>query len=183
MVRVPKRIWDGFWNFVIGFGTGLGNYICKRVRILLNERISYPLPFLLTPRCWRVARSCRTLLCGFAPFNSGYNIYLHALMRLNMKILGSLMEAFTSQSMNTIKTGLIWVLRAGWMAGTLPILVASLPSSRLKSFHKLLLGFSRRGKILPSSSQVRTQFSFTIFSTNKKPFFSSFFLNNFFFVM
>lgn len=101
-------------------------------------------------------------------------------MRLNMKILGSLMEAFTSQSMNTIKTGLIWVLRAGWMAGTLPILVASLPSSRLKSFHKLLLGFSRRGKILPSSSQVRTQFSFTIFSTNKKPFFSSFFKQFFF---
>ncbi|XVF59742.1 hypothetical protein PTKIN_Ptkin07bG0300400 [Pterospermum kingtungense] len=73
-----------------------------------------------------------------------------------MKLLGILMEPFTLQPMNTIETGLVWVLRAGWIAGTLPILVASLPSSRLNSFHTLLLSFARRGKIMPSSSHKFT---------------------------
>ncbi|MBA0600633.1 hypothetical protein Gorai_006815, partial [Gossypium raimondii] len=62
------------------------------------------------------------------------------------------MEAFTSLSVNTIKTGLIWLLRVAWIAGTLPILIASLPFPILKSFHTLLLSFAKRGKIMPSSS-------------------------------
>ncbi|XWS42155.1 hypothetical protein CRYUN_Cryun17cG0143700 [Craigia yunnanensis] len=73
-----------------------------------------------------------------------------------MKILGILIEAFTLQSMNKIKTSLIWLLRAAWIAGILPILIASLPSSRLNSFHALLLGFAKRGKIMPSSSHMFT---------------------------
>ncbi|XVE87402.1 hypothetical protein DITRI_Ditri18aG0114600 [Diplodiscus trichospermus] len=58
--------------------------------------------------------------------------------------------------MNTIKTGLICFLRGAWIAGTLPILITSLPSSRLNSFHALLLGFAKRGKIMPSSSHKFT---------------------------
>ncbi|XWS29221.1 hypothetical protein CRYUN_Cryun24cG0009600 [Craigia yunnanensis] len=73
-----------------------------------------------------------------------------------MNILGILIEAFALQSMNTIKTGLIWLLRAAWIAGTLPILIASLPSSRLNSFHTLLLGFAKRGKTMQSSSHKFT---------------------------
>lgn len=47
---------------------------------------------------------------------------------------------------------LVALLRAAWIAGTLPILIASIPSSRLHSFHGLVLGFARRGKTMPSSS-------------------------------
>ncbi|XVF18000.1 hypothetical protein REPUB_Repub10bG0173800 [Reevesia pubescens] len=73
-----------------------------------------------------------------------------------MKTLGILIEAFDLHSMDTIKTGLIWVLRAAWIAGTLPIVIALLPSSLLNSFHTLLLGFAKRGKIMPSSSHKFT---------------------------
>ncbi|XP_022752159.1 polyprenol reductase 2-like isoform X1 [Durio zibethinus] len=73
-----------------------------------------------------------------------------------MKVLGILMEPFTLQSISTTKTGLVWLLRAGWMAGTLPILIASLPSSHLNSFRTLLLGFAKRGKIMPPSSHKFT---------------------------
>ncbi|XP_059654056.1 polyprenol reductase 2-like [Cornus florida] len=52
--------------------------------------------------------------------------------------------------------GLVELLRAAWIAGTLPILIASIPSSRLRSFHNLLLEFARRGKINQSSSQKFT---------------------------
>ncbi|XP_012065490.1 polyprenol reductase 2 isoform X2 [Jatropha curcas] len=45
-----------------------------------------------------------------------------------------------------------WLLRAAWISATLPILIASFPSSRLNSFHQLLLGFSRRGKTMQPSS-------------------------------
>ncbi|KAL4366955.1 hypothetical protein GQ457_05G012510 [Hibiscus cannabinus] len=69
-----------------------------------------------------------------------------------MDLLGILMETFASLSINTIKTALIWLLRAAWIAGILPVLVASLPSPRLNSFHTLLLGFAKRGKIMSSSS-------------------------------
>ncbi|KAL5563135.1 hypothetical protein UlMin_032882 [Ulmus minor] len=51
---------------------------------------------------------------------------------------------------------LVWLLRAAWIAGTLPILIASIPFSRLTSFHSLVLGFARRGKILQSSSKKFT---------------------------
>ncbi|KHG11230.1 hypothetical protein F383_13783 [Gossypium arboreum] len=69
-----------------------------------------------------------------------------------MDLHGILMEAFTSLSVNTIKTGLIWLLRVAWIAGTLPILIASLPFPILNSFRALLLSFAKRGKIMPSSS-------------------------------
>ncbi|PON36972.1 3-oxo-5-alpha-steroid 4-dehydrogenase, C-terminal [Parasponia andersonii] len=51
---------------------------------------------------------------------------------------------------------LISLLRAAWIAGTLPILVATIPCSRLSSFHGLLLGFAKRGKIMQSSSKKFT---------------------------
>ncbi|KAJ6707956.1 DFG10 PROTEIN [Salix viminalis] len=51
-----------------------------------------------------------------------------------------------------MQLGLMELLRAAWIAGTLPILVASLPCSWLGSFHGLVLGFARRGKIMKSSS-------------------------------
>ncbi|KAK6234236.1 hypothetical protein QUC31_006642 [Theobroma cacao] len=69
-----------------------------------------------------------------------------------MKVVGVLIEAFSLQSMDTMKTCFIWLLRAGWAAGTLPFLIASLPCSRLGSFHTLVLGYVKRGKIMPSSS-------------------------------
>ena len=53
---------------------------------------------------------------------------------------------------------LVALLRAAWIAGTLPILIASIPSSRLHSFHGLVLGFARRGKTMPSSSYVSFTF-------------------------
>ncbi|KAH8498196.1 hypothetical protein H0E87_017211 [Populus deltoides] len=51
-----------------------------------------------------------------------------------------------------MELGLVELLRAAWIAGTLPILIASLPCSWLGSFHGLVLGFARRGKIMQSSS-------------------------------
>uniref|UniRef100_A0A6N2LLK7 3-oxo-5-alpha-steroid 4-dehydrogenase C-terminal domain-containing protein n=1 Tax=Salix viminalis TaxID=40686 RepID=A0A6N2LLK7_SALVM len=51
-----------------------------------------------------------------------------------------------------MQLGLVELLRAAWIAGTLPILIASLPCSWLGSFHGLVLGFARRGKIMKSSS-------------------------------
>ncbi|KAK9284491.1 hypothetical protein L1049_023664 [Liquidambar formosana] len=54
---------------------------------------------------------------------------------------------------SAMELGLALLLRAAWIAGTLPILLASIPSSLLSSFHGILLGFARRGKIMPSSSR------------------------------
>uniref|UniRef100_A0A6M2E9X1 3-oxo-5-alpha-steroid 4-dehydrogenase C-terminal domain-containing protein n=1 Tax=Populus davidiana TaxID=266767 RepID=A0A6M2E9X1_9ROSI len=51
-----------------------------------------------------------------------------------------------------MELGLVELLRAAWIAGTLPILIASLPCSWLGSFHGIVLGFARRGKIMQSSS-------------------------------
>jgi 3-oxo-5-alpha-steroid 4-dehydrogenase 3 len=53
-----------------------------------------------------------------------------------------------------MEVGLVRVLRAAWVAGTLPILIASVPSSRLRGFRDAMLGFAKRGKIMQSSSQV-----------------------------
>ena len=55
------------------------------------------------------------------------------------------------------------LLRAAWIAGTLPILIASLPCSWLGSFHGLVLGFARRGKIMQSSSHRVSSEFFSIF--------------------
>lgn len=51
-----------------------------------------------------------------------------------------------------MEIGLVDVLRATWVAATLPILIALIPSSRLNSFRELVLGFAKRGKIMQSSS-------------------------------
>ncbi|XP_043711784.1 polyprenol reductase 2-like [Telopea speciosissima] len=48
------------------------------------------------------------------------------------------------------------LLRAAWIAAILPILVASLPCARLSSFHRLVLTFASRGKVMPSSSRIFT---------------------------
>ncbi|KAA8536038.1 hypothetical protein F0562_028516 [Nyssa sinensis] len=51
-----------------------------------------------------------------------------------------------------MEIGLVTLLRAAWIAGILPILIVSIPSSRLSSFREVLLGFAKRGKIMQSSS-------------------------------
>ncbi|CAK9162046.1 unnamed protein product [Ilex paraguariensis] len=51
-----------------------------------------------------------------------------------------------------MQLGLVSLLRAAWIAGTLPILIALIPSPRLTWFHDFLLGFAKRGKIMQSSS-------------------------------
>ncbi|XP_050364498.1 polyprenol reductase 2-like [Argentina anserina] len=52
-----------------------------------------------------------------------------------------------------MEVGLVELLRTGWIAGTLPILIACLPFSWLNSFHDLVLAFAKRGKIMQSSSK------------------------------
>ncbi|KAA8546045.1 hypothetical protein F0562_020504 [Nyssa sinensis] len=51
-----------------------------------------------------------------------------------------------------MEIGLAALLRAAWIAGTLPILIASVSPSWLSSFREALLGFAKRGKIMQSSS-------------------------------
>ncbi|XP_071935359.1 polyprenal reductase 2 isoform X4 [Coffea arabica] len=51
-----------------------------------------------------------------------------------------------------MEMGLVTLLRVAWIAGTLPILVASIPCSKLNWFHDSLLGFARRGKTMQQSS-------------------------------
>ncbi|CAF2157654.1 unnamed protein product [Brassica napus] len=55
-----------------------------------------------------------------------------------------------------MEVGIVWLVRAAWIASILPILIASIPSSKLTSFHQLVLGFAGRGKILHLSSQKWT---------------------------
>ncbi|KAF9622227.1 hypothetical protein IFM89_030269 [Coptis chinensis] len=43
------------------------------------------------------------------------------------------------------------LLRAAWIAGIFPILLASLPITRIASFHRILSGFSNRGKTMQSA--------------------------------
>ncbi|KAH6810497.1 3-oxo-5-alpha-steroid 4-dehydrogenase family protein [Perilla frutescens var. hirtella] len=45
------------------------------------------------------------------------------------------------------------LLRAAWIAGTLPIVAASIPSSKINAFRRLLLQLAGRGKIMDSSSR------------------------------
>ncbi|KAG2705840.1 hypothetical protein I3760_05G073900 [Carya illinoinensis] len=52
-----------------------------------------------------------------------------------------------------MEVGLVGLLRAAWIAGTLPILIASLPSSRLSRFRDVLSDFAKRGKTMQYSSQ------------------------------
>lgn len=50
------------------------------------------------------------------------------------------------------------LLRAAWIAGILPILIAFIPSSKLNALHNFVLGLAKRGKIMQSSSQVSNIF-------------------------
>ncbi|XXG86105.1 hypothetical protein AAC387_Pa11g1065 [Persea americana] len=51
-----------------------------------------------------------------------------------------------------MELGLHLLLRAAWLAGILPILIASIPFSSFRPFHNTLLGFAGRGKIMQSAS-------------------------------
>ncbi|CAK9142092.1 unnamed protein product [Ilex paraguariensis] len=53
---------------------------------------------------------------------------------------------------NNRNGGLLRLLRIAWIAGTLSILIALIPSSLLSWFRDFLLGFAKRGKTLQSSS-------------------------------
>ena len=53
-----------------------------------------------------------------------------------------------------MEIGIVWLLRAAWIAGILPILLALLPFSRLSWYRRTILEFAKRGKILQSSSKV-----------------------------
>ncbi|KAG8655746.1 polyprenol reductase 2 isoform X2 [Manihot esculenta] len=54
-----------------------------------------------------------------------------------------------------MEIGLVGMLRAAWMAGIMPIVIASLPYSRLGLFHGVVLEFAKRGKIKQSSSHYK----------------------------
>ncbi|CAN7090251.1 hypothetical protein IGI04_033872 [Brassica rapa subsp. trilocularis] len=55
-----------------------------------------------------------------------------------------------------MELGIVWLVRVAWIAAILPMLIGSIPNSKLTSFHQLVLGFARRGKILqPSSSSQK----------------------------
>ncbi|KAJ1375442.1 3-oxo-5-alpha-steroid 4-dehydrogenase, C-terminal [Sesbania bispinosa] len=51
---------------------------------------------------------------------------------------------------------LVQLLRVAWIAGTLPIIIASIPTPKLSWLRRTLLGFAKRGKIIHSSSQKFT---------------------------
>lgn len=53
-----------------------------------------------------------------------------------------------------MELGIVWLVRAAWIGAILPMVIAFIPTSKLSSFHQLVLGFAGRGKILQSSSQV-----------------------------
>jgi len=53
---------------------------------------------------------------------------------------------------------IVWLVKAAWITvwiiSILPLVIASIPSSKLNSFRELVLSFAGRGKILHPSSQV-----------------------------
>ncbi|CAE6138068.1 unnamed protein product [Arabidopsis arenosa] len=55
---------------------------------------------------------------------------------------------------------IVWLVRAAWITvwivSILPLVIASIPSSKLNSFRELVLSFAGRGKILHPSSQKFT---------------------------
>ncbi|CAN8270832.1 unnamed protein product [Cochlearia groenlandica] len=55
-----------------------------------------------------------------------------------------------------MELGLVWLIRTAWIASILPLLIASIPISKLKSYRDLVLGLAARGKILHPSSQKLT---------------------------
>ncbi|KAK6118019.1 hypothetical protein DH2020_048234 [Rehmannia glutinosa] len=63
------------------------------------------------------------------------------------------MNAFSTMVNQALPMVLVSLLRAVWIAGTLPIVIASIPSSKVDAFRELLLKLSRRGKVMESSSK------------------------------
>ncbi|TXG64675.1 hypothetical protein EZV62_011669 [Acer yangbiense] len=61
-------------------------------------------------------------------------------------------SGFVPVCVETMEVWLVGLVRAAWIAATLPILIASIPSSRLRFVHEALMGFSKRGKTMQSSS-------------------------------
>ncbi|XP_068635021.1 polyprenol reductase 2 [Aristolochia californica] len=55
-----------------------------------------------------------------------------------------------------MELGLAELLRASWLAGTLPIIMTSIPFSHLRFLQKMLLGFAKRGKIMDLPSHKFT---------------------------
>ncbi|XP_043713866.1 polyprenol reductase 2-like [Telopea speciosissima] len=55
-----------------------------------------------------------------------------------------------------MEIGLVSILRSAWIAAIMPILLASVPCARLSSFHRVVLTFASRGKIVQSSSRKFT---------------------------
>ncbi|CAN0890455.1 Polyprenol reductase 2 [Linum grandiflorum] len=51
--------------------------------------------------------------------------------------------------------GIVGMLEAAWVASILPMLIASLPFSKLGWFNGLVLGFAKRGKIMPNSPSYK----------------------------
>jgi len=49
---------------------------------------------------------------------------------------------------------LVQFLRVAWVAATFPIIIASIPTPKLRWLHSILLGFASRGKTMHSPSQV-----------------------------
>lgn len=57
---------------------------------------------------------------------------------------------FTAFKLQVLAMAVVWMLRAGWIVGTLPIVVAP----RIAVVHKLLLWLGGLGKIVKSPSKV-----------------------------
>lgn len=49
---------------------------------------------------------------------------------------------------------LVMLLRAAWIGAILPILIASVPSVKLKKLRDLVSAFAKRGMTMQSSSKV-----------------------------
>ncbi|XP_055815625.1 polyprenol reductase 2-like isoform X4 [Solanum dulcamara] len=57
-----------------------------------------------------------------------------------------------THSLYEMELGLVTLLRAVWVAATLPVVIALIPSYKLSFFQQFVLGFAKRGKIMQSSS-------------------------------
>ncbi|KAF7802224.1 polyprenol reductase 2-like isoform X1 [Senna tora] len=55
-----------------------------------------------------------------------------------------------------MEVDLVLLLRFAWIAASLPVIIASIPTNNLNWFRGVLLGFAKRGKIMQSSSQKFT---------------------------
>ncbi|XP_011627227.1 polyprenol reductase 2 isoform X2 [Amborella trichopoda] len=66
------------------------------------------------------------------------------------EILSTVIFSFSVEEWSWL---LVMVLRAAWIAGTLPILLSFIPFSSFVRIRNVVLGFAKRGKLLQSSSQ------------------------------